>query len=824
MSLLDKTISSSYNENKIIKRMSDLSYSTLNGQRQEVIDYAPEGVVMLGQLSREKPLDAITKEMIKEFQEGQNVPPEIIDGVPMKYHSAGYEPAFKVPVETDDIIEEARTIYKNNIVRAEAIKNLENLLKDLDNAKRTLTRDIGIFGLNLENQRLTREYNEAETRYTNQLRELRKEYDTGKFELNRRLELVKQIKKDNALALQENKEELKRFENEFIQMNRNRLNIQQQPYESDMDYYNRLKLIEKEQFDPVLYKQISLNDNIKQLKTKLPNLFKETGVIEDILKALSDEDKFILNKNFDFIQKQFLSKHGFNPNMSVNAAATELINLFKEGTSAIGKLEGLFKRKKVSQNEEDFSTMKEAALNLQAYFKRQEIDRKYPPVLEKYRRIQRKISAKKLQSVFRGHLGRKEFAGKLQDEKDEIAEAERQASVIRDINERNRIAATNDAAAAAAAVAQENALDKIKYAIKNRKARTEYFDALADRQEKLRLQLEQERQVGRERNLNALEEAFAADMYRNIAVKKIQRFLKSKTKKDYTWDELNAMSIADLQTIIPKNPDGSTIPVPAKGSANDVSKQHRMIHNAIQRKIGQNLSQSLRSGIIERQLEEAGPLAGIQALSGPPGSSALSGRTTVPMSGSATPARRIEIKKQESKVKNAAARKLLNQKRKEVIAKYKQKMNDLSTVKVSQPILQAEIARLNTETQTELAKIDRDLKESGIQTVSSMREEFGTQTKPSLAEFGSQFKPSLAEFGTQTEPLTFSVSSSGPPGAGPPPPPGAGPPAPPKGGPPPPPKGGPPPPPPPAPPKPPLLHLLVLVLLVLLLNLVSLLN
>jgi len=55
MSLLDKTISSSYNENKIIKRMSDLSYSTLNGQRQEVIDYAPEGVVMLGQLSREKP-------------------------------------------------------------------------------------------------------------------------------------------------------------------------------------------------------------------------------------------------------------------------------------------------------------------------------------------------------------------------------------------------------------------------------------------------------------------------------------------------------------------------------------------------------------------------------------------------------------------------------------------------------------------------------------------------------------------------------------------------------------------------------------------------
>ena len=769
MSLLDKTISSSYNENKIIKRMSDLSYSTLNGQRQEVIDYAPEGVVMLGQLSREKPLDAITKEMIKDFQEGQNVPPEIIDGVPMKYHRAGYEPAFKVPVDEDVIVEEARTIYKNNIVRAQAIRNLEKTLKDLDNAKKTITKDINETGLNFENQRLLKHNEEQITLYTNQLRELRKEFDTNKVELERRFDLIAQIRKDNALALQENKEELKRFENEFIQMNRNRLNIQQQPYESDMDYYNRLKLIEKEQFDPVLYKQISLNDNIKQLKTKLPNLFKETGVIEDILKALSDEDKFILNKNFDFIQKQFLSKHGFNPNMSVNAAATELINLFKEGTSAIGKLEGLFKRQKVSQNEEDFSTMKEAALNLQAYFKRQEIDRKYPPVLEKYRRIQRKISAKKLQSVFRGHLGRKEFAGKFQDEKDEIAAAERQASVIRDINERKRIAASNDVAAAAA-VAQE-----------------EYI-----------LQLQRERREQRARNAIRLEQLLAGFSGRDLRESGIQTEpsmrgeFGSQTEIDYTWDELNAMSIADLQTIIPKNPDGSTIPIPAKGSANDVSKQHRMIHNAIQRKMGQNLGQSLRSGIIERQLEEAGPLAGIQALSGPPGSSALSGRTTVPMSGSATPARRIEIRKQESKVKNAAARKLLNQKRKEVIAKYKQKMNDLSTVKVSQPILQAEIARLNTETQTELAKIDRDLKESGIQTVSSMREEFGTQTKPSLAEFGSQ-----------TEPLTFSVPSSGPPGAGPPPPPGAGPPAPPKSGPPPPPRGGPPPPPPPPPPAPP---------------------
>ena len=300
MSLLDKIISSSYNENKIIKRMSDLSYSALDGQRQEVISYAPEGVVMPGQISREKPLDAITKEMIKQYQEEQNVPAEVIGGLPMKYRKAGYDPLFKLPVETDTLANEARTIYKNSLARAKAIKDVENLLNDLDKSKQTLKRDIDVFGLTAQNSKLQVDYELATANYTEQLKQLKKDYENDKFEIKRRVEMVKNIKRQNALAIQENKEEVQRFQNEFIQMNRNRLNIQQQPYESDMDYYNRLKAIEKEQFDPVLYKQISLNENIKQLKPKLLSLFKE-DVIEDVIKGLSDEDKFIVNKNFELI-------------------------------------------------------------------------------------------------------------------------------------------------------------------------------------------------------------------------------------------------------------------------------------------------------------------------------------------------------------------------------------------------------------------------------------------------------------------------------------------------------------------------------------------
>ena len=78
-SLLDKIITSNLNENLANKRLEQISYSAINGQRQEAGVYQPEGVQMLGQMGREKPLTAITKEMIQEYQEEQNKP-VMVDG------------------------------------------------------------------------------------------------------------------------------------------------------------------------------------------------------------------------------------------------------------------------------------------------------------------------------------------------------------------------------------------------------------------------------------------------------------------------------------------------------------------------------------------------------------------------------------------------------------------------------------------------------------------------------------------------------------------------------------------------------------------------
>jgi hypothetical protein len=98
---LNKVIENSINENKEIQRAQQVSYDAINGQRHQN-HQQPEGVTMLGQLNREKPLFAITREMIQEYQEKQNKP-FMVHGEARKYMKAGYEPIIRIPADITDI-------------------------------------------------------------------------------------------------------------------------------------------------------------------------------------------------------------------------------------------------------------------------------------------------------------------------------------------------------------------------------------------------------------------------------------------------------------------------------------------------------------------------------------------------------------------------------------------------------------------------------------------------------------------------------------------------------------------------------------------------
>ena len=102
-----------------------------------------------------------------------------------------------------------------------------------------------------------------------------------------------------------NREDVLKFEQALKSANSNRLNVQQEPNESELDYCNRLRAIEREKYDPLLYKQYAENEQTKALKTNLNSLFDNKTFNEEILSKIPAEDKFIINKNFDGIEEAF---------------------------------------------------------------------------------------------------------------------------------------------------------------------------------------------------------------------------------------------------------------------------------------------------------------------------------------------------------------------------------------------------------------------------------------------------------------------------------------------------------------------------------------
>lgn len=411
-SLLDNIISSSMRENEINKRLEQISYSAINGERQKEETYKPEGVQMLGTLGREKPLEAITKEMIKEYQEEEQKP-YIIDGEVRKYMKADYRPILQVPESLDDIKDELKLLYNNKLLTIRNLTEVEKNINLLDDYYRGLIRDINVFGLTeaKKNDKINSERDMVVLREEYDL--LKKDLEKIEYEIKRKFELGKEIKKENALIPQKNKEEIKKYEEALMNVNKSRLNIQQQPNESDAEYYQRLKDVEAQKYDPLLYKKYSLNKVSKELKPKLEGIFKDEGMIENIIKSLSDEDKMFVNKNFNKIEEDFIKKYGYNPSMNVKTAVKEILSSLDEPAS---KIKALIKRVnaqnlyipelKMLRESEERERENENALQtnnaletLKAVFKRKKIEPKFLKVLNKSREIEETERAKDLMSV-----------------------------------------------------------------------------------------------------------------------------------------------------------------------------------------------------------------------------------------------------------------------------------------------------------------------------------------------------------------------------------------------------------------------------------------
>jgi hypothetical protein len=427
-SLLDKIVQSSINENKAEQRLQQLAYSAINGQRQQEYQ-TPEGITMLGQMGREKPLSAITKEMIKEYQE-QEQQPFIIDGEARKYMSADYQPLMQLPVDITDIKDDIRALYKNKVATVKTIKDAEDNIKALDNYYKAFIRDINIYGMNAAKKAEKEKLEADKIGLKMEYDKLRNDLDKYDYEIKELMRVGKEINRENALIPAKNREEVMKYEQSLMQLNRNRLNIQQQPYESDMEYYKRLREIETQKVNPELYQKFALNKTTSELKTKMKNLFNNDSQIEDIIKSLNEDQKFLVNKNFDAIETDFIKKNGFNPSMNTKMAVKEITSFFDSPAS---KLQALIKRKNTQdiyipdlskkQDEDALTEKKDATDRLKAVFKRKKIEPRFSNVLNKYRDMEEQ----KTDNFLKERNTAKSRARELQQERmDKLAEQKNQ--------------------------------------------------------------------------------------------------------------------------------------------------------------------------------------------------------------------------------------------------------------------------------------------------------------------------------------------------------------------------------------------------------------
>jgi urease gamma subunit len=458
MSLLNKIVNSSIAENKTNRRLSDMSYSAINGQRQEANVYQPEGVVMPGQMNREKPLPAITKEMIEDFhrQEEETISaPNLVNGIPMKYKGVSYELDLEPSVDTKVLVEDTSELVGDRVYVSNDIRKLNDQIKETDDNIKKIKNEMDEKGSNYSNiSKLNNEVSKME-KLKKELKEKNKLYEYIEYTIKSNEDKKREIDKQNTITAQRNREKLQEYERDLQQINRNRLNLQQQPYESDAEYYQRLKEIQTERYDPVLYKQRAVNQNTTELKQKLGQLFDDTSFREQILKNMHEDDKFLLNKSFDRVSKQYLDDYGFN-NKSLNPrmVVAELVKGLDEVTNEASRvLQSKIKRNfqgdiyrnnlyLARENERSRARAEEEELIREGIKREQDLMRRREERIAGRNRLKEVLSqgeeqlvkdkaAKKLQAIFRSRRPYKQyqdFVNVLQEQPEREREIEERQS------------------------------------------------------------------------------------------------------------------------------------------------------------------------------------------------------------------------------------------------------------------------------------------------------------------------------------------------------------------------------------------------------------
>jgi hypothetical protein len=139
---------------------------------------------------------------------------------------------------------------------------------------------------------------------------------------------------------QENKQQLKTYQDTFNIMNKNRYQVTQDPTETDADFIKRIDSLEKMPFDPTIFKDRTATEGSKKFMKHLKDVIRDEIKISQIVNSFSSpEEVFLINSNWSNISNRLKSVFGVNnPAISANdynIQINEQLNEIQSGKSPI---------------------------------------------------------------------------------------------------------------------------------------------------------------------------------------------------------------------------------------------------------------------------------------------------------------------------------------------------------------------------------------------------------------------------------------------------------------------------------------------------------
>jgi hypothetical protein len=266
----------------------------------------------------------VTKEMILDYQEEMRKP-IIIDGVKYNYHPSTvdidpivYEPVLQEYTENE--LAQFQKEKENAIKRLKDISlELRKIEQHVERVRKYYDRESSLSVDETEYRYLQIKFDQTMEEEERNRRKLLSEINM----LESRIDAVNTLIITNARAKRENDAEktrvakenasrLKLYKEDLNQLNKGRLNVEQQPNESDDDFRNRLRDTGMMTYDEdAMYKSAELY-NREKMKERMIEIHRDTAMTGNALKSFDADQLFKMNKNWSTLKQNFIKIYGFN--------------------------------------------------------------------------------------------------------------------------------------------------------------------------------------------------------------------------------------------------------------------------------------------------------------------------------------------------------------------------------------------------------------------------------------------------------------------------------------------------------------------------------